>query len=1175
MDMAHDVLRILLTGEPGLGRDATRPEHPLVASARALATGEPRRALRRLAGVREPGGVDDMAAALRVAAHALDLNWYPGDGGAVLAEGDAERLAAGAPRTPAPEAALVEFCAARFLPRLLSARGIVETARTSGDHWAIAHVLRDTERQANDVPEADAALVRWVRAHVHLAAADVARRAGRDADVLAALDRCRHDAHGDPWVLARVYLLQGDAALTPCSHPDLLGLRLGPGHTAQPGSAPEDIPVDPAMARAHYEAADALYARLPAPRGRARVALRLAHLPRTRGDGPARAQAGKRAAALAEQSGAGALTALATTHRLLDRLADGHDADRRDLDELARWCRDDGSFSYLKGLVRLLLARAAAWQRDGLTLAALRCLRAARFVTARITAPPEADLTDRAYVDLVDRLNFRQASTVLLAADTAHATAALRERGADERGWLRAAELALALDRAVEALADPDLKGVAQARLGEVAATAERLAGSWPPARQAIDIVRESLRRAPAQLLRHRGRRALEAGFRDEAHAVLRAALDRAGDDALLRTALLYELGRRRQAHALASRLFRSGGLHPDHAVSLFLRLGDPHTARHALGVLDETSWCGDPERPWEDLARRAELAEAFGDHTTAVRVGEDAVARFERWSDQLVRDVLRTSMTDDVNVAAMYHIAARAHLGRADEAHLGRADEAPGGPVEQHPEGPHDTVDPDAERALAFELSDRCRGIAVDVLRALDALPQGPPLDAARRWLRAGSAWAAAYEGLVDSVTGDVAHTPSSARLRATVLAAEDELEAAEAHVATHAPGLLRGRADGERRIRGTRLDAVRAALPDDALLLMYETFDDDLVTWAVDRHGARHTRRTVHHRDLACAVRRFHSACASGHHDTADAGALARLLLDPVADAVRGRRRLYVVPHRALTLVPFAVLPLDDVPLGEWCVISQLPSASLVTRPGGGRPPRRDAPALLVGDPAYAPGRGLARLPGTATEVRAIARLLGTEPLLGDAATAAAVTASAPGRAVLHLATHGVLDERGPHRSHVALAGHDRLTVGDVTGLDLTADLVVLSACHTGRGTATAGGDVIGLVRAAVAAGARHAVVSLWPVDDASGAVLMTYFYEALFARPGTPVADALTTAQRRLRALDADGRATAYERLRETTGGGAAAACARDGRPPTALTRHTSPLPYHWAPFIHIGA
>ncbi|MEI5101071.1 CHAT domain-containing protein [Streptomyces sp. PmtG] len=165
-------------------------------------------------------------------------------------------------------------------------------------------------------------------------------------------------------------------------------------------------------------------------------------------------------------------------------------------------------------------------------------------------------------------------------------------------------------------------------------------------------------------------------------------------------------------------------------------------------------------------------------------------------------------------------------------------------------------------------------------------------------------------------------------------------------------------------------------------------------------------------------------------------------------------------------------------------------------------------------------------------------------------------------------------MLHERGPHRSYVALAGDDRLAVGDITGLDLNADLVVLSACHTGRGTATAGGDVIGLVRAAVAAGARHTVVSLWPVDDACGAVFMTYFYQALLAPPGTPVAEALATAQRRVRALDAKGRAEEYERLREETGSGVAARGARDGRVPAALMGNGDHLPYHWAPFVHVG-
>src|SRR5262249_59327770 len=124
--------------------------------------------------------------------------------------------------------------------------------------------------------------------------------------------------------------------------------------------------------------------------------------------------------------------------------------------------------------------------------------------------------------------------------------------------------------------------------------------------------------------------------------------------------------------------------------------------------------------------------------------------------------------------------------------------------------------------------------------------------------------------------------------------------------------------------------------------------------------------------------------------------------------------------------------------------------------------------------------------------------------DPLLGTAATRAAVTSRARDRPIVHLATHGLMDERAPNRSLLALAGDDELTVADMMGLNLTADLVVLSACHTGRGTATAGGDIVGLVRAAVTAGARHVVVSLWPGDDEAGCLLMTGPYEELANRP-----------------------------------------------------------------------
>ncbi|MFE6158104.1 CHAT domain-containing protein [Streptomyces sp. NPDC056486] len=1128
------IVALLLTDGPLPALSASPPPDPLIAAASALATGEPKRALRLLDGAQGP-----RAEALRIAAHTLDLNWSPGGSGAVMSQEEMERAGVAPPRPSDPDAALVTLVAARFIPFMQSARSIADNSRTGGAEWAADNVISELHRLGDEL---DATGIRHVRCAHRLAVADLTRRAGRSAEAASALDACRRAADGDPLVTAQLNVLQGDFILTPESHPELLGLRLDP--LAAPGTTPASLDV----AEAHYATADILYGRTSAPRGEAAVALRRAHLARLSGERTARVRHLDRARGLAS----GALAQVVAAHRMLDDIEEGDDVPWHALADIAAWGRGDGSTSFVRGLVRLFVARAAAWREAGLTLAALRCLRSARHLVGSITAPPESELTDRAYLDLVDRLNFRSASAVLLCADTARATQALRAPGADTGTWLRAADLAMSLDGAVEALADPDLKAVSAARLGELAAEAGRLADPWPPAAAAADAVRESLRRSPALLLRHRARKAQQAGFRDEAQALLQEALDRSYDDALLRVVLLYELERRDEAHSLAMALYRSGGLHPDHAVSLFLRLGDPRTAREAQEQLARTGPMGSPERPWEGQARRAELAEALGDHAMAAALGDEAVSRFEEWSDRLVRDVLRTSMTDNMDVASMYHTAVRAHLGLSAAA-----------------------LDPkvaDAELAAAFELSDRCRGIGAEVLRSLDDLPAGPPLDAARRWLRAGSAWAAVYEGLVESVTGDPARTPSSTELRRKVLAAEDDLERAEAQVTRLAPGLIRGsRGVGA---RAAQLESIRGSLAHDELLVMYETSDEDLLTWVVDHDGVRHIPQHVHHRDLACDIRRFHTVCATGRRDPMAAAALSGRLLRPVREALGGCRRLFVVPHRALALVPFHALPVAGVPLGERCAVSQLPSAALVTRPRSGMAPPAGESVLLVGDPVYAADRELARLPGTATEAAAISRLLGASPLLGAAATREAVVGAAPGCAVLHLATHGVLYEQGPNRSYVALAGHDRLTVGDMTGLQLAAELVVLSACHTGRGTATAGGDVIGLVRAAVAAGARNVVVSLWPVDDEAGAVLMTYLYEELASGNSRSVAQALASAQRRVRPLNASGRREAYDRLREPAGTATAATCARDGRVPSAVAEDSSDLPYFWAPFIHVG-
>nr|WP_272122299.1 CHAT domain-containing protein [Spirulina major] len=75
--------------------------------------------------------------------------------------------------------------------------------------------------------------------------------------------------------------------------------------------------------------------------------------------------------------------------------------------------------------------------------------------------------------------------------------------------------------------------------------------------------------------------------------------------------------------------------------------------------------------------------------------------------------------------------------------------------------------------------------------------------------------------------------------------------------------------------------------------------------------------------------------------------------------------------------------------------------------------------------------------------------------------------------------------------------------LTSREIVALDLTADLVVLSACDTGQGRIT-GDGVVGLSRSFLAAGAASVVVSLWAIPDIPTAMLMTEFYRNLRHNP-----------------------------------------------------------------------
>ncbi len=119
-----------------------------------------------------------------------------------------------------------------------------------------------------------------------------------------------------------------------------------------------------------------------------------------------------------------------------------------------------------------------------------------------------------------------------------------------------------------------------------------------------------------------------------------------------------------------------------------------------------------------------------------------------------------------------------------------------------------------------------------------------------------------------------------------------------------------------------------------------------------------------------------------------------------------------------------------------------------------------------------------------------------------------------------IIHLAMHGLLNEKFPTLSSLAFTeDHDSLENNflqayEVAKMELNAELVVLSACQTGYGKFEKGNGTASLARAFMYAGVPSLVVSLWQIEDAATAQIMRQFY--LYLSDGLDKAEALRKAK-----------------------------------------------------------
>lgn len=283
-----------------------------------------------------------------------------------------------------------------------------------------------------------------------------------------------------------------------------------------------------------------------------------------------------------------------------------------------------------------------------------------------------------------------------------------------------------------------------------------------------------------------------------------------------------------------------------------------------------------------------------------------------------------------------------------------------------------------------------------------------------------------------------------------------------------------------------------------------------------------------------LGQRIRRFIGLLEAGAPADSLAAALGQSLL---AEALRGlpagMARLVIVPDQDLHGLPLEALRVDGGPLIERFSVSYAPSASVIARLW--QRPRVEGPVavLSLGDPRFAEGAaagspasrylsafagagGLQRLRGSSREARAVGRFSDLADVrLGVRASEALLKREGLDRyRIVHLATHAVVSDRSVARTALALAAGDGedgfMSPSEIAGLHLTADLVVLSACRSGRGPVVGGEGIQGLAAPALEAGARAVLASSWLVGDVASENFMRRYYRAL-AR-GRSLGDAL---------------------------------------------------------------
>jgi CHAT domain-containing protein len=246
----------------------------------------------------------------------------------------------------------------------------------------------------------------------------------------------------------------------------------------------------------------------------------------------------------------------------------------------------------------------------------------------------------------------------------------------------------------------------------------------------------------------------------------------------------------------------------------------------------------------------------------------------------------------------------------------------------------------------------------------------------------------------------------------------------------------------------------------------------------------------------------------------------------LGPAKAQLRGKSSIFIVPDSVLWEMPFQALQsASGRYLAEDGAISYGPSSTVLREmfhlQTAKSADKNSLPRLLAfGNPEFKVVRNnskqdthrasLTALPEAEREVKLLGQLYGNKPnsvYIGIQASEDRLKKEVGEYDVLHLATHGIVNNSSPLYSHLLLAkpkhGEQEdglLEAWEIMKLKIRTDLVVLSSCETALGKVGAGEGMLGLTWSLFVAGSAAMVVSQWKVDSESTAALMLEFHRNL---------------------------------------------------------------------------